>query len=207
MPAIFALESLFDAVKLAIETTFAVTVDDAPVKRVLCDWGQTRPQVALNRGQIGRVVFVPGGPDGDVGELGGAKQWPQPANPLLNLNQIFCVYVAGHDPTVNAQGSGNDRKHDHVAFSVLHETIRQLWNVSHMPTAEVTSPVRIGKPRLLKPRAQNSLGREYLLLCEIEQPILDMFDDQILTEIVFPRMALDDSIGDHHETSITEPES
>lgn len=44
-------------------------------------------------------------------------------------------------------------------------------------------------------------------MCSIEQPILDLFDDQILDEIVHPRMILEDSIGTYTATSITQPES
>jgi hypothetical protein len=89
---------------------------------------------------------------------------------------------------------------------VFHETVRQIRKTT---TGELspTSPVKFAKPRWLKPEAQHQLGREILLMCSIEQPILDLFDDQILTEIVHPQMRLNDSIGNYTGTSTTQPES
>jgi hypothetical protein len=201
MPAVWALELLVEAVRPLVESSFTV----AGVKTVLVDYGKTRPAMSVNQGKVGRVVIVPGAPDGDMGEIGSGKQWPYPGNVkgLLNLDEVFCVYCYGHDPTQNYQ---QDLKHDHIGKLVFHETVRQIRNVT---TGEVspTSPVKFGKPRWLRPEQQHQLGREILLMCSIEQPILDMFDDQILTEIVHPQMLLDDSIGNYTGTSTTQPES
>jgi hypothetical protein len=208
MPAIWALEALVDAVKPLIEASFTVSTGVSPnvvtTKTVLVDYGKTRPAMSINVGPVGRVVFVPGGPDGEMGDIGGGKQWPYPdgVKGLLNLDETFCVYIYGKDATQNYQ---KDRAHDHVGRLVFHETVRQLRIVS-MQHPAVTSPVKFGKPRWMKPESTTQLGREILLMCSIEQPILDLFDDQMLTEIVHPKMVLADSIGNYTGTSTTLPE-
>ena len=193
MPAIYALEALFDAVKPVIEESWK--------GRVRVEWGQTRPKLKFNQGEIGRVVFVPGAPDGDMGEIIGAKQWDTPAKSLQTLVEAFSVYCCGHARGCEKQ---EDRKHDRVGFQVLHETIRQIWNASHQ-WPEVTSPVKFGRPRQLKPLSGDTLGREYLLLCTIEQPILDLFDDEFGVTDVAPGVAdITDTLGNRSEQSTSE---
>lgn len=160
MAAKWALETLVNAVRPLIETSFTVTTGADPdivtTKTVLVDYGKTRPAMSVNQGKIGRVVFVPGGPDGEMGEIGGGKQWPYPGGVkgLLNLDETFCVYIYGHDPTQNYQ---KDREHDHVGRLVFHEVVRQLRIVS-MEHPAITSPVKFGKPRWLKSEQQHQLG-------------------------------------------------
>jgi len=207
MAVVYALEQLYRFVKVAVEATFAytVTVDGKPVVHVSvpCDWGQTRPAVQTNVGIVGRVVFVPGALDGDMGELVGAKQWAQPAKPLYCLQEPFQVYVYGHDPTAK---SANDPKHDHAAFRVLHEVIRQIRLISQNPAIDC-SPVVLKNPKILKPQGVHILGREYLLQGLIEQPILDMIDDDSPTIDVSPaNAALTDTLGNHSEVSHVESE-
>lgn len=190
----FALELLYELVKPVIENTWR--------GKVRVDWGQTRVPCQLNHGEIGRVLIVPGSIDGDFGEIRGAKLWQQPAEPLFCLNQTFSVYCYGHDP--QAQQS-IDIRHDHVFLMVLHETIRQLHNVTHNWPA-LTSPVVLGNPRLLRPMETHILGRESVMQCSIEQPILDMFDDDDPTFLAHPTVVLSDSIGIHSEVSYSYPE-
>jgi hypothetical protein len=202
MSAVWALELLVDAVKPLIEASFTVTTgvdpDVVTTKTVLVDYGKTRPPMSVNVGPIGRVVFVPGSPDGEMGELGGGKQWQYPGDVkgLLNLDETFCVYIYGKNPSKNYQ---LDRDHDHAGV------VRQIRNVTTGEQSP-TSPVKFGKPRWLKPESTTQLGREILLMCSIEQPILDLFDDQILSEIVHPKMVLADSLGNYTGTSTTLPE-
>jgi hypothetical protein len=200
MAAIYALESLFDAVKPAIEASWTLRGD----KRVQVEWGQTRVPMKINQGTIGRVLFVPGNVDGDMGDLGSAKQWEHPAKALLDLGEMFQVYCFGHNP---AAESTSDRSHDRAAWQVLHEAIRQIRLASQQWDA-VTSPVRFGKVKLLKPMSVSTRGREYLLNCTIEQPILDMFDDTLPLTDVSPGIAeIGDTLGNETETSTTTLES
>jgi hypothetical protein len=177
MTVIYAVERVYALVKPLIEGSFStsVTVDDVTTvtKHVPVEWGRTRPPVNVNGGSIGRVVFVPGDVNGDLGPLEAAKQWPQPARPLLTLPYKFGVYVYGRNPAAH---KADDPSHDHAAFRVLHEVIRRLRAVTWNPGI-ATSPVTIGSPKILKPLAQHVLGTEYLVPCSVEQPILDMFDD------------------------------
>ena len=207
MTVVFALEALYGLVKTAVEASFATVseVDDVPVvtHNVTVDWGQTRPQAQINRGPVGRVVFVPGSPDGDMGELAGAKHWPQPARPLYCLPMPFQIYVWGHDP---AAQKSNDPKHDHAAFRILHEVIRQIRTIT-LDGHNTVSPVTLKNPRILKPTAQHVLGREYLLLGVIEQPILDMLDDTPLATDVAPVDGeITDTLGNRSEVSYVEPD-
>lgn len=207
MAVVYALERLYALVKTAVEASFAYTVevDGEPVVRtaVPCDWGQTRPPVQTNVGTIGRVVFVPGALDGDMGDLAGPKQWPQPAKALYCLNEPFQVYVYGRDPVAKQP---NDPLHDHAAFRVLHEVIRQIRLISQNPAIEC-SPVTLRNPKILKPLGVHLLGREYLLPGTIEQPILDMIDDDALAIDVAPANAeLTDALGNRSEVSYVEPD-
>lgn len=204
MASIFALERLYSLVKPRIEASFSTTAGDPPVTtaHVPCDWGKTRPPVQINAGSVGRVVFVPGNVDGSMGSLNGAKQWAQPAKPLYCMQMPFCVYVWGRG-TTNKQ---DDPTHDHAAFRVLHEVIRQIRRVSWDISLE-TSPVTIGEPKILKPRAQHGLGVEYLLPCSIEQPILDMLDDTAGWLDVAPAEAeITETLGNYSDTAHVTPE-
>jgi hypothetical protein len=193
MAAVFALESLYSAVKVAIEASWS--------NRVIVEWGQTRPPMQVTAGTVGRVVIVPGSVDGDMGTITGAKQWPQPAKALYCLNEPFQVYCWGHNPAVVRSA---DLSHDHVAFQVLHEVLRQLFLVSHH-WGPVTSPVVIGQPKMLRPLGSCTAGREYLVPCVIEQPILDLFDDDLMYSNVAPgRAAITDTLGNVSEQSTTE---
>lgn len=206
--AIYALESFYTALKTAVEATWTKVVgegDDAVVVTLVpVDWGQTRPMNVLNYGDVGRVVVVPGSEDGGMGEVGGPKLWPQPAKSLLCLNETFRVYVYGHDPTA-LQGPDYDRLEDHAGMRVLHEVLRQIWNVSHNVNVPVTSPVKIGSPRQLRPVGQRACGREYMISGIIEQPVLDMADTIAPFANVAPaRSDITDSLGNVSETSHTE---
>lgn len=195
MAAIFALENLFAAVKPRIEGSFTVG------GRVLVSvvWGRTRPPSSLDVGTIGRVVFVPGALNGDVGEIGGAKQWRQPARALRNLSHKFHVYIYGRSLVEKS----DDRAHDHAAFRVLHEVIRQIVAYS-TDVSTVGSPVTLASPQLLKPLSVGNLGREYLLPGTIDQPILDMIDDDPDAVNVAPAVAdITDTLGDRSEQSET----
>jgi hypothetical protein len=206
MSAVFALEILFERVQSAVEATWMQGV----TKRVIVDWGQTRPSCELNYGTVGRVVFVPGADDGALGAFTGAKQQLQPARALDNLALKFRVYCYGHNPA--AQNS-DDRSHDHVAMLVFHEVVRQIelaseyWaeNYSTGWDRNMPGPVTIGEPRILKPQAQHLLGREILLPCMLQQPFLDMFDGSMLFTNVAPAIAhIADMQGEVTENSTTE---
>ncbi len=199
MPAVFPLESLYDLIKVQIETDFKGLV--------LVDWGQNRLPVNLNLGTVGRVLVVPGGPDGDFGEVRDVTtQWPHPARALYVLHQVFSVYVYAKDPQAQLQ---EDQRHDHIALLALHETLRAIhlathkWVAKDAPPRSHTSPVKIGKPRLLKPMSQSILGREFLVPCETQVPILDMFDSDLLTHLVFPTAVITDGTGSYSATSTT----
>jgi len=195
MGVVFALEALFAEVKTQVEASWQglVTVE----------WGQTRLPVELNINKIGRVLFVPASPDGDLGAVTDGEQWPQPAQTLLQLDELFTVYVFAREPLAQIQ---EDMRHDHKFLLALSETLRQLHNATHHHPA-ITSPIKIGKLKMLKPLSVTCLGRECMIPCQTQQPILDLFDGTLTTERVYPQMDLTDTINNNHsEESWTQPE-
>lgn len=205
MGAIYAFEALFDGLRALVEPNYT------RAGRVLVpvSMGESRVPNVVSDGIIGRVVLVPGLEDGDMGTVTGPQQWPHPAQSLLTWNEAFRVYCWAHDPRAAVQDAASDRAHNHAAHQLLHEVIRQLWNVSHSFAPPdgmgVTSPVKIGNPRQLKPLATRSLGREYMIPCVVEQPILDMFDgasDWITIKPVVARIS--ETLGEHTDHATTE---
>jgi hypothetical protein len=190
---VFALEHLFNTVKPVIESSFTAS------GRVLVPvvWGRGRPPSNLDTGALGRVVFVPGAPNGDVGPLENPKHWPQPARPLQTLMHQFHVYVYGRA----LREKSVDVDHDHAAFRVLHEVLRQI-RVYSTDVGQAGSPVIMRNPQLLKATSVGNLGREYLVPGVIEQPILDALDDDFEYVDVAPANAdISDSLGNRTEHS------
>lgn len=94
-------------------TTFALTgLYDAVVARFLAEgtevpnlFGWREPSKRPASGGAGtaptgtRITWVPGDPDGDLGELGPAKQPGRNPRPLATLAELFTVEVQAHDPS------------------------------------------------------------------------------------------------------------
>jgi len=199
MGVVFAFESLFAECKKQIESSTSA--------RVVVEMGKSRVPAQLNYGLLGRVLFVPGNVDGDLGQIGDSEQWPLPAQGLSQLDEVFTVFVYGHDPQSQIQG---DFAHFHVFKVILHEALRQLHNATHHHPA-ITSPIKYGRARLLKPMETSILGYECMIPCQTQQPIIDAFDGQLTIDRVHPQMILTDTVQSGSDTdpevSITQPEA
>ena len=191
----YPLELLIDSVKAQVAEDWGNP--DEPAINVV--FGHKEPRKNINIGTRGRFVFTDCDADGDLGEIGPAKQWPQPADPLFTLYHVFLVYVFAYDPA--AAEDEDELAQYHMGMKVLTEAIRAIYNATQKAPQDPTrtSPITFGKPKRIKPEAQIQWGREWVIRCTIEQPILDMFDDQLVYRNVAPAVA---DVTTTHESTI-----
>jgi hypothetical protein len=90
MAVIFALTDLFDGVV----ARFLLDGTNVPN---LFGWREVPQKLVTGN----RIIWVPGNPDGDVGELQAAKHFGPTLNPrpLYNLAELFHVYIVANDAT------------------------------------------------------------------------------------------------------------
>ena len=174
---VFALESLFDAVKAHMDGLFAAGL--VPVV-----WGRLEPQQQLNRGTVGRVVLVPNAPDGSIGPIEDPEQPGRDPKPLYSHVRKFHFLIWGQNPTFTGGTQDKSRADDHVVELLLHEVCRAVYLATHLWGADAfteqkTSPVVLGEPVVLKPEQQHPFGVEYRLPGTVQSAIVDQYDDVI----------------------------
>lgn len=176
----FALEALYMLIAEQVKKDWG---SDGVVK---VDWGQRAPARNDNVGTVGRICIVPGDDGGALGDLGQPQQWDhQDAEALYQQDELFQIYVFGHDVQ---RGNEDDFAQDRAVKVVWHELVRAVYIATHQFPPK-TSPIKWGKPKQIKPKAQHSCGKEYVCVCTIAQPILDIFDGHSIYTDVAPAIA------------------
>jgi len=147
----------------------------APVKfPVTVVWGRLEPQKATNVGTHGRIVLVPNAADGSVGAFEDAEQPGRYPRPLFSQPRKFQWFVYGRDETRISSARAND----HIVESLMHELARNVYLACHhYGDDQVTSPVELGEPKVLKPSQQLPNGVEYQIPATVQSAIVDQFDD------------------------------
>jgi len=202
---VFALEALYQSLKTSIEASWTVPFQQEPLVKV--DYGKSRMATSHNVGRVGRVMICPGLESGQFATMTGPKQWGYPIDApglvdvLSGMELDFRIYIYGRCPNPNPTPFDID----HWAFRVQHETIRQV--VLAQSTWGTTSPIKLGPINEIKPEAQLVNGREWIWSCKIEQPILNMFEDDLSSIDVAPLGALVTTTTNGQDTdqAIVEP--
>ena len=116
MATIFALENLFDLVvaRFAIEGV-----------QISNKFGWREPYRQL--GRPAKIVWVPGDPSGDLGELKAPKYPGQNPRPLQNLEERFHVFISGSD----ASDPNNERKQYNATRLLYDIWIRAVYLAAH----------------------------------------------------------------------------
>ncbi len=87
-----ALENLVDR----IQARFTA---DGTTAAIAFGWKEPAKQVNQGPGRANRIVFVPGDPNGAIGEVGPAKYPGRNPRPLGTLGELVTVYVWAYDAT------------------------------------------------------------------------------------------------------------
>jgi hypothetical protein len=176
---VFAHESLFDAIKAHFDTLLAtaptVEVPTPPVQNVVpVVWGRNEPPKQTNIGTRGRICFVPNAPDGSIGAVDAPEQPGRDPKPLYSQERKFTIYIFGRDP---AQPNV-PRAQDHTVELIFHEVCRAIYLSTHLwGEQQVTSPVVLAEPAVLRPEAQHPFGVEYRFPGTVQSAIVDQYDD------------------------------
>lgn len=171
---------------------------------VTCLWGRREPQHQVNLGVLGRIVLVPNAPDGSLGALEAPEQPGREPRPLYSQERKFHFLVFGHDITKPT----SQRAQDHVVEKLLHNLARNVYLVSHFwGEAQLTSPVVLGEPVIVRPDQQIPFGVEYRVPGTVQSAVVDQFDDFSQYVDASPAKASTTlTLGTTSRTFITEPE-
>lgn len=142
---------------------------------VTCVWGRLEPQKGNNVGTHGRIVLVPNAADGSLGAIEDPEQPGRNPRPLYSQSRKFQLFIYGRDETKIA----SQRANDHIVESLLHNAARNVYLACHhYGEDQVTSPVVLGEPKVLKPAQQLPNGVEYHVPGTVQSAIVDQFDDE-----------------------------
>lgn len=153
MAIIFALPDLFDAVV----ARFAADGTDVPN---LFGWKAVPQKLVTGN----RIVWAPGDPNGELGELGGAK-YPGAANPrpLFNLAELFHVYIIANDPA-----APEDERAQYIAARTLFDAWLRAVHLKAFGRFAIQSST------WLVGRTQRRFGNAILVVATIDAVIPDV---------------------------------
>lgn len=158
MAVVFALEQLFDGVAALIAADAAA--EDPPVDPPPQTFGWREP---AKRGTPYRIVWVPGDDrNGDVGELGPAKQPGRNPRPLWTLDEQFTVYLEASDPT----DPENERAQYHAARLLFDTWARAIYRVGR-------GTVHVSKPTWVVDKKVRRHGATIRVLASIDAMVPD----------------------------------
>lgn len=152
---IFALPDLFDGVV----TRFAAEGTNVPN---LFGWREVPQKIVTGN----RIIWVPGDPDGDMGELSiGGSVVTSKTNPrtLFNLGELFHVYLVANDPA-----APEDERAQYTALRTLYDAwLRAVY-------LKATGRFEIQSSKWLVGRTARRFGNAALITATINAPILDV---------------------------------
>lgn len=164
-------------------------------------WGRLEPPKNTNVGTHGRIVFVPNAADGSLGALEAPEQPGRFPRPLFSQPRKFQIFVYGR----NELRIDSQRSNDHIVELLLHDVATAVYRASHhWGDNQVTSPVDLGEPQVLKPTQQLPNGVEYRIPATVQSAIVDQFDDAAEFVLIDPMSA--EVTVNHQNPFVVEPE-
>lgn len=166
MAIILALEKLYDdcVARFGQEGTFGITPTPQAAAQAANHFGWREPTRQLR--PLARIEWVPGDPQGDAGQIAGAKYpgraTPDLGRPLATLVERFTVYVHGYDNT-----APRNERAQWKATRLLYDAWYRAVYLAAYGTFQIAST------RWLTEKTEQRFGATLQVVCLIESMIPD----------------------------------